>query len=132
MSNAKTSQNYSCEPTAKETWHKLAPSPVRKAYLAGKPLDGWQAWGKHLAKRKQPLALKKLFGNDDGGLSWALPVGVKQVSCPACCQGDETSVENDILTWISEAAGAEGNLQGGLVRGKSSPFLSPSPMSFKP
>ena len=70
------------ETASGSVWHKSAPQCVRGLCLereAGEVEDSeryqgaWQAWAKHLRKRKEPVAPAKLFSSKTYPLTWALP-----------------------------------------------------------
>jgi hypothetical protein len=57
---------------ATPVWHKSAPRSVRCAYELGDASGGWNAWKKHLSRRKEPLDAAQLLPDDRQALCWAL------------------------------------------------------------
>jgi hypothetical protein len=100
--------------SARNLWHKSAPKAVRRAFTSGHHADGWDAWKRHLARRKRPADPATLFPGDSEPLHWALPEGIARRPGPAWLSRAKKlphdrlsaapSLQRDLLCWLGDSA----------------------------
>ena len=96
-------------------WHGSAPSTIRRAFHSGDASEGWAAWTRHLAKRKEPVAPRRLLPGESPPLEWALADDVKDLPTVALLERidryqslqhpEDRELEGELLGWLAEAAG---------------------------
>jgi hypothetical protein len=92
--------------TGSSVWHKSAPTSLRKAFDAG-VAEGWAAWRKRLASRKEPKRIASLRSKS---LRWAIGDLPDEPSAPDWLEPVlagkvDLAVEKELLGWIADSAG---------------------------
>ncbi len=99
---------------APSPWHKSAPGRLRDAQKAARAEKVWSLWSAHLARRKRPGRLDRLFSTRREPLLWALPQRAEDQGTPelvarlaALQRGGATAQgtwEEEASLWMAEAA----------------------------